>query len=184
MSDLFSRLGSPEWQWIWAALQTFTLIGGFYFVIRQIRLAQVQNSISHLNFFREIWISPAILRARRSFNAAPVVADGEIRAHEDVMCLFFNDIGIAIRTGQVDKVHVVRFFGFFVEGYWLLMSEQIQRCRDRASDPSIYGSFERLYEIVIQENERYGLGTLTASRLGMFVKEEAALANFYLDAPA
>ncbi len=182
MFDFFSRLGAPEWQWIWAALQSLTLIGGFYFVTRQIKLAQEQNSISHLNFFRDLWISGPILRARGSFRESSVTVNGELRAHEDAMCLFLNDIGIAIRTGQVDKVHVVRHFGYFVEGYWLLMADQIQCYRDLVDDQSIFGSFQRLYDVVLKQNEHYELGRLTTSRLGRFVDEEAALADFYLGA--
>lgn len=182
MADFFVRMGAPEWQWIWSALQTVTLVSGFYFVIRQIRLAQIQNSITHLNYLRDLWISRPILRARSCFHNEPVTVNGEMRPFEDAMCSFFNDIGIAIRTGQLDKLQVARHFGYFIEGYWLLMADQIKCCRDSFEDQTIYSSFEHLYDVVLAENKRLALGRFPASRLKVFAKEEAALADFYRDA--
>ena len=164
-------------------MQTLALVTGFFFVVRQIKLAQQQNSISHLNYFRELWLSEPILRARQSFLGNSSEVDGNLRPHEDTIVQYFNDIGIAIRTGQVDEGHVVRFFGYFIEGFWLSLVDQIKRCRETTSDPSIYGSFEHLYELVISANAKNGIAPFTQARLTVFVREEAGLARFYLNIP-
>lgn len=181
MGSVLDFLGDASTQWVWGAAQSLAIVVGFYFVIRQISLARHQNSISHMIYFRELWQSPAILRARRDFAITPVEPTGVFLPHEDVLATFANDLGIAVRTKQVDAEHIGRYFGYYIEGYWIVLAPQILKYREVNNSPSVYSSFEHLYRIVADADARRGLPSLSASGAERFRSEEKLHAEYHME---
>lgn len=175
-------LGDPSTQWIWGAAQAVAIIVGFYFVVRQISLARHQNSITHMIYFRDLWQAPPILRARRDLGRIPTEANGDFLPHEDVLATFANDIGIAVRTGQVDAEHVRRFFGYYIIGYWMVLGPQVRKYRESTGFEEVFSSFEYLHDILVEMDTRRGLSPMTDVIAQRFRQEEAIQAQYYLEA--
>lgn len=184
MGRVLEYLSSPNSQWIWGAAQSLFLVIGFAFVVRQIRLAHDQNSITHLNYFRDLWNSAPLLRSRVAFLEHPLESEGPLLAHEDLIVTFMNDLGMAVKAGQADKEHVWSYFGYYVESYWLLLSEKIRLFRLKRSDPNYFINFENLHTMVREMNAKRGSPALDATHVDVFRREESVLGCFLLNTPS
>lgn len=184
MGSVLEYLGDPSSQWIWGAAQALAIMVGFYFVVRQISLAQQQNSITHMIYFRELWHSPAILRARSDLGILPSEPNGIFRPHEDVLATFANDLGIAVRTGQIDGEHVRRYFGYYITGYWVVLAPQIRVFREAASFPRAYSSFEYLHDLLSKMDRKLGIASMSPEAVERFKQEEMIHAQYFIEANA
>ena len=173
-------LSSPLNQWIWDAAQTVSIIVGFVFVYRQIRLAGYQNSITHLNYFRDLWKSEQLMRARGTLWDRPIDREIDFLGHEDVLATFMNDLGLAVATNQADRQHVYSYFGYYVEGHWLVLGPKILRYRERMSDPNFFANFEKLYRTVQEINTKSSSLPMRPGHAADFLIQEKVLADFML----
>ncbi len=184
MRSVVQFLSDPANQWIWGASQTVAIIVGFWFVIRQINLARDQNSISHLNYFRDMWMSDTFLRARLSYQVSEPGVNAGLLGPDDVIANFMNDLALAVRSGQADAKHVQSYFGYFVEGYWLALKPKIIAFRERTANNDFYQHFEFLYDTIAKSSTDRGRPTMQEGYLPTFFYEEAVLARFCLDMPS
>jgi hypothetical protein len=98
------------------------------------------------------------------------------------LATFANDIGIAVRAGQVDAEHVRRYFGYYVKAYWVVLEPQITKYREMNDFPAVFSSFEYLYRLVTELDARKGLGPVSAPEADRFRKEEMVQAQYHLEA--
>ncbi len=177
-------LSNPENSWLWSVLQSFLVLVGFALVIRQMRLARDQNSISHLNFFRELWNSEAVLRARMVMAEESVLEASDFDAAEDVIATFMEDLAAAVRVGQVNKEHLWSYFSFFIEGYWLMLEPKIKFYQKKTSDPTYFRGYHDLYRLSGRISRQKGGFPMLESYVAFFREEESIYVRFLLDKPS
>lgn len=180
MNTLIEFLGNPENEWVWHPVQATLVVVGFYLVSRQLRLARDQNSISHLNYFREVWNSDPLLRARLAVAEKTDQENSDLEGYEDVLATFMEDLGAAISVGQVNTEHVWSYYSYYIDGYWLLMKPKVIFYRKHTSDPSYFEGFEALHRLSEKVARRHGTFPMLESYLSSFRKEEVRTVRFLL----
>ncbi|MBD3663412.1 hypothetical protein [Sulfitobacter aestuariivivens] len=180
MKLLLDFVANPDNEWIWHLVQATLVIIGFYLVSRQLRLARDQNSISHLNYFREVWNSEPLLRARLAVAERTVLESSDFEGYEDVLVTFMEDLGAAISVGQVNTEHVWRYYSYYIDGYWLLLNPKVTYYRERTSDPIYFEGFEELHNLSARVSRQHGTFPMLESYLSSFRKEEIKTVRFLL----
>lgn len=180
MNLLIDFLESPENEWVWHLVQAALVVVGFYLVSKQLRLARDQNSISHLNYFREVWNSDPLLRARLAVAEKTDQEPSDFEGFEDVLASFMEDLGAAIKVGQVNTEHVWSYYSYYIDGYWLLLKPKITFYRERTSDPSYFEGFESLHRLSEKVAGQHGTFPMLESYLSFFRKEEVRTVQFLL----
>lgn len=180
LNPIIEFLADADNEWVWNLVQAVLVVVGFYLVIRQLRLARDQNSITHLNYFREVWNSEPLLRARLAVVENTVREEADFEGYEDVLATFMADLGAAIGIGQANTEHVWSYYSYYIDGYWLLLSPKITRYREKISDKTYFEEFEALYKLSAKVSRRHGAFPMLESYLGFFREEEARLVRFML----
>lgn len=180
MQSLFSFITDPENQSIWHVTELVLIVLGFYFVYRQVRLARDQNSISHLNYFREVWNSDALLRARLAVAEESNEDEVEFEGFEDVVATFMEDLGAAVHAGQANREHVWNYYGYYIEGYWQLLQPKIRYYHSNSGDRTYFERFKWLFDLNAETNKRNGTSSMPVSYLNAFRREEAKAVRFML----
>lgn len=178
MNDLYAFVSNPNNQWVWSAVQTILVLAGFIFVRKQLRLARDQNSITHLNYFRELWESDAMLRARLAVVKGTTDDEEDFNGPEDVIATFMEDLGAAVQVGQADTSHVWSYFSYHVEGYWILLTPKIKFYRQKTSDKNYFTGFEDLYQLSCRISESKGSPKMPVNYMQFFREEEETVALF------
>jgi hypothetical protein len=92
---------------------------------------------------------------------------------------FFNKVGLYTRDKRLDEETAYVEFYRQVTSYWPLCKEIIARERADAHNSSLYGGFEDLYQLVLQEEAKHHNGRApappTAAQLSEFLYEEVRL---------
>lgn len=174
-------LSNRDNDWVWYALQSTLVIAGFYFIRRQLRLTSDQNSISHLNFFREVWNSQPLLRARLSVVEFSNDEKVDFEAHEDILATFMEDLAAVVRVGQVNNEHVWSYFSYYVEGYWMIINQKVRFYQEKTSDETYFKGFERMYKLMCEHNTKRGGKNMGPDYQQEFRKEEARVVRFLLE---
>ena len=177
MVDFFS---DPANIWVWSFLQTLLVVTGFAFVTRQLKLARDQNSISHLNFFRDLWYSPGLLRARLATVEDDDLSSRDFEGYEAVLAAFLEDLAAANRIGQINRIHLWSYYSFYIEGYWNILKPKLSFYRKKISDPSYFSGFERLYADMQKISRKKGAPPMSVDYLEFFREEEAREVRFLL----
>ena len=180
MNWVVEFVASPSNEWIWHAIQATLVVVGFYLVSRQLRLAGDQNSISHLNYFREVWNSEPLLRARLAVCEKTVQERSDFEGYEDVIATFMEDLGAAIRVGQVNTEHVWSYYSYYIDGYWPLLKPKVTYYRERTSDKCYFEGFEALYRHSEKVAHQHGTFQMLESYLPLFRREEIKTVRFLL----
>lgn len=177
---MIGYFSNPENVWIWNLVQSSLVLLGFLLVLRQLRSAREQNSISHLNFFRDLWISRSLLRARLAVVQNSDGSVGDFEGYEDVLATFLEDLSAAARIGQLNKAHLWSYYSYYIEGYWLLLKPKIIQYRNKISDPTYFAGFEKLYYVMCKVSETHGSSPMPTSYVEQFRIEEARVLRFLL----
>ncbi len=174
-------LRDPQTEWIWNPIQSTLVVFGFWLVIRQLRLARDQNSIGHMNYFREVWNSEALLRARLAVVDSSEDAETDLEGYEDVVAIFMEDLGAALYAGQASEEHIWNYYSYYVEGYWQILQPKIAFYRRKTNDCTYFERFERLYKICTDSDAKRGTSSMLKSYLFAFRNEEAKVVCFMLN---
>jgi hypothetical protein len=181
---IFSYISDDQNSWIFSAAQAALLLFGFIFVGRQIRLARDQNSISHLNFFRREWNSEPLLRARLAVVQNSSREEPDLEGYEDVVASFLEDLGAAIRVGQVNTEHVWSYYSYHVDGYWMILRPKVEFYRQKTQDKFYFKGFEDLQKLSERISRKKGTIPMLESYEIVFRKEEEAFVSFLLNKQA
>lgn len=178
---MFEYIAHPDNGWVWSLGQTVLVVFGFYFVWRQLKLARAQNSISHLNFFRETWSSRELLRARLATVRNRDDSFRDLTGYEEVLTAFLEDLAVASKIGQINNQHLWSYYSYHIEGYWHILKPKIMFYRDKAGDTSFYEDFEALYADMIKISSIHHAQPMTEEYLDTFREEEMSSVKFLLE---
>lgn len=167
--------------WAWHALNSIFVIIGFGLVIRQLRIAHDQNSINHLSYFRELWNSETLLRARLSVLESSDDSESELRGSEDVIATFMEDLGAAVHYGQVHREHVYNYYVYYTDGYWQILKNKVICYRKKTYSDEYFIRFEDLFNVLRVIDRKFARTPMPESYVDEFRKEESRAVRFMLN---
>ena len=133
-----------------------------------------------MNFFREVWNSEPLLRARLAVVETTDIEESDFEGHEDILASFMEDLGAAIRVGQVNTEHVWSYYSYYVDGYWLLLKPKITFYRAKTSDQSYFDGFESLFKLCARDSRKHGTFSHARIVLAMFQRRGEKSGAFFV----
>jgi len=89
-------------------------------------------------------------RARVAKMADPDQPDLGLTFEEMEIADFFEAMGTYLETQAIDEKYVDALFGYYIQGYWTILSATIEKYRKDSDEPNpeAYTSFQRANEVI------------------------------------
>ncbi len=150
----------PGSEWFWTALTGVVLAVTFLAIYRQLSIARSANAFAQLDRIGNEWDSERmtrhkleILLALRDGTDAANVPSGAAGYVRD----FWDDVGLLVREGHVDRRLVYESFNTPCRSWWAALAPAIRRLRVDAHDPRLSQHHEWLVGVMAEMDSKAGM---------------------------
>jgi hypothetical protein len=156
-------------------VQAIVIAATLLLIWRQVTLMRLANMLGVLQHLDDLWNSAAMVRHRVEFCKDPYATDIKRRQADDPIMLFFEDIGMQVNRGILDKKLVWEKYSVRVEYYWPMARQRIEEERASMKDNTIYEEFEYLYDTMSKiSRARRAIPERTREQIAAYAKLESS----------
>ncbi|MGR5239226.1 DUF4760 domain-containing protein [Vibrio alfacsensis] len=156
MEDLLSFLKS-ESSWFWQMCQFFVITSTLFVISMQLRTQRKANMLKALHNWDEKWHSKLMIRCRNQVGEAYLNNDSGFPEEVAHVANFFEDLGLHVQDGVIEKKAVWEFYSHPICLYWQLMKQTVENRRAEDCDETIIKNFEWLFNEMNKISKRKGV---------------------------
>ena len=162
-------------EWFWGMTQAIVVavtLGIIAYQVRLQRFAQMTDVLARLD---AKWNSDFMRTARKETCGNFGKAETYINKPESMVCSFFEEVGLYVKRGILDRTLVWELCSFDIEHYWPMLEEPIRTLRTKFGDNSFFEHFEELHRTITSASK-----TTTLDIPGYIAAENQKL-DYYSD---
>lgn len=156
-------------------LATWALVAvTLYLAWSQSRLTRTDLRARLQLTFIDRFDGPRLLGARKIL-ASRLLANAARDQIDETVMDFFEDMGLFLGQGYLDRKLLRSTFGFFAIRWWVASKGYVLEERKLQNEPGLFDGFERLAGEFSQDDARDGLQEPTPTELKRFLEDERDL---------
>lgn len=132
--------------WFWQMSEVVVLTITLVFIYYQVRLSRFTGMFETLTNMRNHWNSRAMMDFRRRTCENHLRNSKRILMPEGEVLGFFEDMGLLLRKGALDKEIIWNSYSYYIEHYWSILDPNIKEFRASSKDNTWYENFAELRE--------------------------------------
>lgn len=146
---MFNLIFGSGSSWFWEMMQFFALSISLFFIYRQIRIQRQTNMLQAIHKMDDRWNSIEMVKSRMYVCKNRLNQDVSVSDSDDMVLIFFEDMGIYRKRDIFDKELVWDTYSFYIEFYWPMLVPKIKE-QWAGGDETIYSNFKALYDETIK----------------------------------
>ncbi|MEW5873066.1 MAG: hypothetical protein AB1894_27655 [Chloroflexota bacterium] len=154
MSIIASICYLIQQDWLWAMVQTITIVISLVVIGIQLRIQTGSHIVTSIQTIEERWNSEPMLRARNTVCRRWQDGKKDFDPLAEQISEFFEDLGVYARNHVLSSQVLWEVFSWNIQHYYCLFSDGIRDKRNEFHDDTLYDQFEHLFNRLNRINRK------------------------------